>query len=270
MNSKWMLTICAVALMGMAQSAYGQDCGSGCGGCGTGNNTFSYTNFRCQGYTQARAEALWAGYCGENCWGNSSEDDCGCQFGGRLRGLLSRGCNECGSRRGFGFGRGCNECNDGCGFSLRGGGFFKHGCGSGCAQNLFCGLKGLSLPSFNFGCNTGCKPACDAKPACGVRCFAWPGQNCQADNQCGCGAGGLQLLSRIGSCKPKCHNPCGLLSNLRGMFQRSGYGCCDSGCNQAGHEHEGHDHAHDHKDGDHGHKHDGEGAKIEPKAAGGN
>ena len=217
MNSKWILTCCAIGVFALAQSANGQgDCGC--------DNGYSKTRSICQGYTQARAESLWGGYCGEKCWGELGDDCGGCQLGGRLRGAFSRGCNTgCNSGGGFGWGnRGCDsDCNTGCGFKFRMPSFFNHGCRERCSRDLFGSFRGMSL-----GCNKGCNTGCNT----GSNCFGWGNcGDCGSNQGCGCGGGGLQLLSKFGN---RCNDRCNVMGSLRGMFSRSGYGgCCDKGCN---------------------------------------
>ena len=225
MNSKWILNVCAVGVLAIAQAAHGQT------DCGCQTETGQKVRKICQGYSQARAEALWAGYCGEKCWGDVSgeTEDCG-GFRG-FQGL--RG--NCGCKgKSFGWpgnrcGRGCvnncssgcdNDCNQGCnqgcgGFNIRLGCFTKRERCNPCGGH-FAFLKGLSLGRCNDGCKQGC--------------FRWGNQK----SCCASGCGGLQLLGRFGCqerCRDRCKDGCGILANLRGMFQRSGYGCCDKGCN---------------------------------------
>ena len=227
MNSKWVLTLCTIGIISIAQTANGQL------NCGCDSGDYTKTRSVCQGYTQARAEALWGGYCGEKCWGELG-DDSSCGFGDRVRGMFASGAN-CGCNGG-GFGwANCNsgscggDCGTGCGgFSLPSFKSLRLGCGNRCGRDLLAGFRGFSLKGCGSGCKTSCDSGCDT--GCADSCGR---KGIGLRINCGCG-GGLQLLSRCGNrCNDGCKDSCGIGSTLRGMFQRSGYGCCDSGADQS-------------------------------------
>ena len=190
MKTNLILAAFAVACVGLAVPANAQNCG----GCATGS--YGGGAAHCQGYTQAEAEQLWAGYCGENCWGNPDQVD-----------LPSRGCGLFG----------CHGPSSGCG-----GGFGGNRCG--CRSSCGAGIGKL------FGCRKGrgCRSRCGG----GGSCFGWPGGSGTCGTPCGgaCGSTGVVTTSAgCGGC-----GRCGKC--LLGKFKRclSGRIRCGGGAHAVG------------------------------------
>ena len=202
--------VVVVATLAVCGNASAQDC-VGCNQGGVTNydyvGAFEADKHRCgRGITQARAAALWAGYCNENCdtggrerrcrsgcFGKRHAADCGCEttvvnecdtcntggggcggckLGGRLRGKLGGGC-------GAGGGAAC--CNSG-GF-----GYPTACCDDPCASPAGCGGK-------IFGGRMGHRHACGG---CGLfgrhRC----GDSGAYFDECGCESGNAPMQSCV-------------------------------------------------------------------------
>ena len=183
MKNIWIGAIMVFAVFMLTEQTFAQ------AGCGCNNNQGA----PCQGYSQQRAEGLWANYCGEPCWGTPRY--------GHHRGW-SRNCNTgCFAWPSNCCGAAANDCGQvagcgGCGIKNLFGGLFqrRHGCGCG----------GF-LHNHNRSIYRGGYVVDDCGPTCGT--------------DCGCRHG---LLHGLG------HHGC--LSKLRGMFNRCGYGSCFDSC----------------------------------------
>ena len=231
MKSKLMMAVCAAACMSMAAVANAQNCG--CAGGGYESGSVGH----CQGYTQAEAEQLWAGYCGENCWGNPDQVDLpqrscfgcglfGCHGGQFASNGCGSGCGGCGHGRSFGGGR----CGRGCGcgigklFGFRG------------APGLSRGYRGGGCFGWPGGCGTcGCASSCGsttvvASTGCGGcgrcgKCRLGKLKRCLNGRiRCGGGAHGVGYTSSYQSY---------YVGNACGAMNRAGYGsmgsCCGTG-----------------------------------------
>ena len=264
MRTKLVLAVCAIACFSTASAINAQNCGCGDSYAAAGAS-------HCQGYTQAQAEQLWAGYCGENCWGYPNNVDLPQRnfFGGGHSGGFGRGCGL-----GHGHGRGCGLGHGhgfahGHGFGHGHGGCWGRG-GGGCLGKLFACKKGK-------GCGRGVSGFQGSGQAFAASSgtFAAPAV---ANSGCGgCGKCGKCLLRKIKRCrsgKIRCgrgahavgytsaYSPAYIGSNACGALNRAGYGaagnCCGTGivsshsncgCSPAtthsshdGHHHDNHNH----------------------------
>ncbi len=227
MRTNLTMAVCAIACLSVAAVANGQVVvnAQNCG-CANGANNADAVG-HCQGYTQAEAEALWAGYCGENCWGNPDQVELpqrrcfGCGFFGCHGGGAS--CGGC--RSGFnwgGFGRRCG-CRSSCGFSV--GKLF--GCRKGLRTRSH---RGGACFGWGNGCNS-CQTGCGSQVAhsagcggCGKcgKCRLGKFKRCLSGRiRCGLGAHAVGYTSAYDRC---------YVGNACGAMNRAGYGlfgkCC--------------------------------------------
>lgn len=183
-----------------------QDCNS----CGQAVTSYGYgyanaepDGLRCgRGITQARAAALWAGYCNESC---DTDRHRRCRTG-------------CFSGKHFGGNCGCTESVSDCGNADCSG-----GCGGGCGGGLFKGkLHGRRGASAGC-CDQGCFGYPAATPCdtggCGGQLFGG-----HHGNHDGCGTcAGCKLFG-------KCRNRCGSKGGFFHHGGNRGMQSCVSGC----------------------------------------